>query len=630
MQAASGPKFDRELFEKSCKQRFIYGASFDIYGGVAGLYDYGPIGCGLKNNMLSLWREHFIQEEDMLEIEGTMLTPKPVLKASGHVDRFEDLMVTDVKTGEFFRADHLLEAHLEKLMKSDAFLGLSEADKKLVKLEHASADTYSPDQLHEIFQRRAIKSPTTGNDLNPPIKFNLMFNANIGPAGNIPAFMRPETAQGIFVNYPRLANFNNNKLPFACAQIGHSFRNEISPRAGLLRVREFQMAEIEHFLDPNDKSHPRFEEVEDVELCLWTGEQQTQGMSPVQMTLGNALKQKIIDNQSIAYFMGRIYKYALAIGLDPVRCRFRQHLDNEMAHYAKDCWDLEVQCSFGWIECVGCADRSCYDLMQHAKATNTNIIAKRKLAAPKVVESAVLMPNKKIMGKDFKKDAGKVQAALADLSVEEACEFFEKLQVADQEIGGFSLKKEHIVKLDKKTKTVHEEDYVPSVIEPSFGIGRLFYCLLEHCFRVRETSEDDKSTRTYFTIPAVMSPYKCSVLRLLGKPEFDPVMKAVSVGLKKSGLQHKVDDVRGISIGKRYARTDEIMIPFGITVDVDSVSEFEASDGANFTVTVRDRDTMTQLRADFGDLRNLLVELCNGEKTWADIYDKEFPAVLSK
>ena len=127
-----------------------------------------------------------------------------------------------------------------------------------------------------------------------------------------------------------------------------------------------------------------------------------------------------------------------------------------------------------------------------------------------------------------------------------------------------------------------------------------------------------------------MSPYKCSVLRLLGKPEFDPVMKAVSVGLKKSGLQHKVDDVRGISIGKRYARTDEIAIPYGITVDVESVEEFKASEGNSFTVTVRDRDSMQQIRADFGKLRNLLVELCNGEKSWNDIYDKEFPAYVGK
>ncbi len=265
--------------------------------------------------MLNLWREHFIQEEDMLEIEGTMLTPKPVLKASGHVDRFEDLMVTDVKTGEFFRADHLLEAHLEKLMKSDEFLNFTEDQRKEVKLEHAQADTYTPDELHSIFQKRSIKSPTTGNDLNPPIKFNLMFNASIGPAGNLPAFMRPETAQGIFVNYPRLAAFNNGKLPFACAQIGHAFRNEISPRAGLLRVREFQMAEIEHFLDPENKSHPRFSEVEGLELCLWTSHAQTQGMSPVSMSLGKALENKTIDNQSIAYGVFRNVLFLIYLGV---------------------------------------------------------------------------------------------------------------------------------------------------------------------------------------------------------------------------------------------------------------------------------------------------------------------------
>ena len=160
-----------------------------------------------------------------------------------------------------------------------------------------------------------------------------MFKADIGPGGSIPAYLRPETAQGIFVNYPRLSAFNNGKLPFACAQIGHAFRNEISPRAGLLRVREFQMAEIEHFLDPADKSHPKFKSVENVVIPVWPKLDQTTGKSVIKMTVGEAVKNGVIDNESLGYFIGRIWLYAIAIGLDPERIRFRQHMENEMAHY---------------------------------------------------------------------------------------------------------------------------------------------------------------------------------------------------------------------------------------------------------------------------------------------------------
>ena len=155
--------FDRELFENSCKRRFFYGPAFELYGGISGLYDFGPVGCMLKNNILSTWREFFVQEEDMLEIEATMLTPKPVLKASGHVDKFEDLMVTDVKTGEFFRADHLLENYLEKFMKTDEYLKLDEEKRQLVKYQLNAADTFDIPELTQIFNDYGIKSPTTGN-----------------------------------------------------------------------------------------------------------------------------------------------------------------------------------------------------------------------------------------------------------------------------------------------------------------------------------------------------------------------------------------------------------------------------------------------------------------------------------
>ena len=652
---SDGVKFDRDIFDDACKRRFLFGPSFNIYGGIAGLYDYGPVGCTLKNNILNIWRERFIHEEDMLEIEASMLTPDKVLTASGHKERFLDLMVTDTKTGEFFRADHLFENFLEKLQKSDRYLEMTEAQRKQIDLDYRQADCFSPKELEEKYKEYGIKSPETGNDLNPPIEFNLMFSSNIGPSGHIPAFLRPETAQGIFVNYKRLLDFNNGKLPFGCAQIGHAFRNEISPRMGLLRVREFQMAEIEYFLDPENKNHDRFDEVEYLEVTLFSSKRQVAGQSAVKMTLKQAVEEKMIDNTSLAYFIGKIYLFARDIGLNEQKLRFRQHLENEMAHYACDCWDLEIQCSMGWIEAVGCADRSCYDLECHAKASKVTLNAKRQLNPPQKMNFTNLIPNKKTMGKDFKKEAGVIQNYLAELEAQAARDLYSKLQEEDSvelsiNSAPYTLKKEHITKIEEKSKMVHEVDYVPSVIEPSFGIGRIFYCLLEHTFKIRENPEaagdakpaeesssgkkskksdkkdnkDEDSKRTYFSLPASVAPYKCSIVPLLGKKEYDPLIKEIARLLRSHNLSHKIDDSRSISIGRRYARTDEIAIPFGITVDGLSVEEAE-KDQKSWSITVRERDSMQQIRVPVQKLASVLVRLCNGDAKWEDVYDKEFP-----
>lgn len=186
------PKVDRGKFENLMKRRFFYGASFSLYGGVAGLYDLGPAGCALKANMINFWRNHFVVEEDMLEVECTMLTPEPILRASGHVERFTDVMVKDVKTGDCYRADHLLEAHLEKLLEGK---GLSVEKKEEMSAVLRQIDNYSLQEIGEFIRKYNCKAPTTNNDLSDPVEFNLMFGTSIGPTGLLKGFMRPETAQ---------------------------------------------------------------------------------------------------------------------------------------------------------------------------------------------------------------------------------------------------------------------------------------------------------------------------------------------------------------------------------------------------------------------------------------------------
>ncbi|ODV93535.1 hypothetical protein PACTADRAFT_46336 [Pachysolen tannophilus NRRL Y-2460] len=259
---ASG--FSREALEGVLKRRFFFAPAFEIYGGISGLYDYGPPGCALQANIVDYWRKHFILEEDMLEVDCTMLTPYEVLKTSGHVDKFSDWMCKDPRTGEIFRADHLVEEVLEARLKGDKEArGIAsnhveqDEDKKkrkkkvkeikAIKLEDhiveeyeiilAKIDGFSGAQLGEIITKYNITNPATGGLLEQPKEFNLMFETAIGPSGALKGYLRPETAQGQFLNFNKLLDFNNEKMPFASASIGKSFRNEISPRSGLLRVR---------------------------------------------------------------------------------------------------------------------------------------------------------------------------------------------------------------------------------------------------------------------------------------------------------------------------------------------------------------------------------------------------------
>lgn len=190
--ASQPPKVDRAKFENLMKRRFFYGASFGLYGGVAGLYDLGPAGCALKANMVNQWRNHFVVEENMLEVECTMLTPETILKASGHVERFTDVMVKDVKTGDCYRADHLLEAHLEKALEGK---GLTEEQKEEMGAVLRQMDSFGLQKIGELIKKYGCKAPVTNNDLTDPAEFNLMFGTSIGPTGLVKGFMRPETAQ---------------------------------------------------------------------------------------------------------------------------------------------------------------------------------------------------------------------------------------------------------------------------------------------------------------------------------------------------------------------------------------------------------------------------------------------------
>ncbi len=207
----------------------------------------------------------------------------------------------------------------------------------------AQADAYEPKELDALFAQLGIKSPSSGNELTPAFPFNLMFATSIGPTGQVPGFLRPETAQGMFVNFRRLYDYNCGKMPMAVAQIGLAYRNEIAPRGGLLRVREFTMAEIEHFVHPEQKAHAKFAAVASVVLNLFPADNQVGDGKTLPMPIGAAVKTGLVNNETLGYFMARTALFMYKLGIKPEGLRFRQHLRTEMAHYACDCWDAEVR-----------------------------------------------------------------------------------------------------------------------------------------------------------------------------------------------------------------------------------------------------------------------------------------------
>merc|ERR1711970_263153 len=340
-----------------------------------------------------------------------------------------------------------------------------------------------------------------------------------------------------------------------------------------------------------------------------------EGEPAVELSVQEAYQKGIIANTAVGYYLARINTFMLKVGVNGAKMRFRQHMANEMAHYACDCWDCELKTSYGWVECVGCADRSAYDLTQHTIATGVKLCAEKRLPEPVTRDIVEIVPNKGAIGKAFKKEAKGITDMLSKLSLEEATKMESDLAVGETsfELDGkkVTLSKD-MISVKKYQKPFHVEEIIPSVIEPSFGVGRVMYAIFEHNFKVREGDEQ----RTFFSLPPVISPLKCSLLPLSNNTDFTPLVQKISQELTMHDISHRVDDSSG-SIGKRYARTDEVAIPFGITVDFDSLKE-------PHSVTLRERDTTTQIRIDVEKVAEVVRQLSTGRTTWAEVQQK-FP-----
>lgn len=630
-------------------QRFFFCPSFESYGGVAGLYDLGPTGCGIERNLLNKWRDHFVIEEDMVEVRCSMLTPYKVLESSGHTAKFNDYMVSDTVDKMLYRADQLVEQMLEKKYEECK----DEAQKQLIHKDLHAASDMTGEELDACIERWDIKSPK-GNPLTKSVPFNLMFNTKIGPGERaIPGFLRPETAQGIFVNFPRLYDFVR-KLPFACAQTGVAYRNEIAPRNQLVRCREFMMAEIEHFVDPEELDNvPKFEHVKDLKIPLLSAPQQELDVSDAtEMTLEEACNQHVIVHRTLGYFIGRTYLFMVSIGIDPKRLRFRQHREHEKAHYARDCWDCEIYLDSmkGWLECTGIADRQAFDLTRHSQATakkgekaNTQYTVNINLP-PRLEVKVQIQPNRAAIGKLFKAEAKNIVAALEEISEPDAEDIYKRFTEAEAMIGGKPKKGKEdeainalpedqkekfnqlttidvanqklsyamvsVTKSEVKVNTTRS--FIPNVIEPSFGVGRIITALLEHNYYLR----DDGVRRVLRLTPSI-APYKIVLLRVYAKLVPETIYNDLRKQIRKAKIAHICDD-SGVSIGKRYARNDEIGIPFAITLDGDTVT--------NGTVTLRERDSTKQIKLSFKEAIKEVRAMVEEEETWDTVFPR-YPAV---
>lgn len=566
------------------KRRGFFFPAFESYGGVAGLYTYGPRGAALKRHIEDAWRDRFTVKEDNFEIEGPTVTPKAVLDASGHTDTFDDMLVACADCAETHRADHLIE---------DA-------------TDIEDAENFSVDEVATMLAEHEITCPNCQAPLadQPVEKFNLMFETVIGPGDGSTGYLRPETAQSIFTEFPRLVEYARNELPFGVTQIGPGYRNEISPRRGLVRVREFTMAELELFIE-SAESAPSLDSFDDVTLRLYsTEEQMADGTSYIECSPAEAFDDGIVGHPWIAYYLGVAARWYAAIGLDPERIRFRQHGSGERAHYATDCWDAEAEIDGAWIEITGFAHRGCYDLEKHDTYSNADYTVFKPYDEPIDREVAVVDPDMGWLGPEFGGDAPAIAEALGELA-ETDPDAFESETVTVTVAGDTHEIPVDVAGFSIETRTETGERFLPEVIEPSFGIGRIVYALLAHSI---VEDEVDGEPRTYLDIPPTVAPTTVAVFPLMDRDGMGAVAETVAETLRAAG--HVVDYDDSGNIGRRYRRQDEIGTPYCVTIDYDTLEDD--------TVTVRDRDTTAQTRVSIDALESELAALLDGQSQIED------------
>ena len=559
------------------KRRGFVWPTTECYGSVAGFIDYGPLGTLVKRRIEDLWRQFYVISEGYYEIECPTIGQEAMYIASGHVKGFSDKMCQCPACNEYLRADHVAEAHN---IPNAATLSCEALAEKICTLPCPACN--------EVLGKVEV------------FTFNLMFQTTIGPGSQRKGYLRPETAQGIFVDFGRLLRFYRDKLPFGTVQIGRSYRNEISPRQGMIRLREFTQAEAEIFVHPEMKDHPNFARYADYAFPLLSSEQQLGGLEAKTYTMKDAVAAGVIANEYVAYYLALTHELLVTIGVMPSRLRFRQHLPDERAHYAEDCWDAEIFSErFGWVETVGIADRTDYDLRAHAEQSGDSFTAYIQFDEPRREKRRVINANMGVLGPKYRGKAKAISDALQEVTpgpdgatvIIDGEEIFVPADL-------YEVKEEEV--------DVRGVDVRPHVIEPSYGIDRMIYAVLEHSYFEEEVEGE---VRKVMRFPSRVAPVQVAIFPLMARDGLDVMAKEIARTLQMQGILAEYDDSG--AIGRRYRRQDEIGTPFAVTVDYDSLEDQ--------TVTLRDRDSMQQIRVSKDQLADLIPALIRGKSSFSSL-----------
>ncbi|MCS7110442.1 MAG: glycine--tRNA ligase [Candidatus Caldarchaeum sp.] len=327
-------------------ERGFFFPSAEIYAGApAGFWEYGHLGTLLKRKFVDAWHRLLVRRDEMILVDGSLILPKPVFVASGHLSTFADPVTRCLSCKSVFRIDRLIE---EKL-------GLKVPERT------------PPEEIDSIIASRGFKCPVCGGTFDKVSLFNMMFKVLVGAAGE-EAYLRPETCQNIFVDFLRIYKISRRRLPLALAQVGKSFRNEISPRQSLIRLREFTQAEVEVFFNPEKANDfNKASAVKGQKLNMWMDDT----VKPI--TSDEAVASGLVSSWLVAYYLWLMQDFYLRLGIPAERIRFRKLGDDERAFYAAEAWDLEVLTSTGWVELVACNNRTDYDLSGHAKVSGVDL-----------------------------------------------------------------------------------------------------------------------------------------------------------------------------------------------------------------------------------------------------------------
>ena len=569
------------IINELARRRGFFWQSYEIYGGVSGFVTYGVLGARLKQNIEKKLRELFVNRLGVMEVESPIIAPAAVFEASGHVTSFKEPMVECLKCRKRFRADHLL--------------------REATKMSDAEAEKLSLKELDEVIKKQKIRCPECQDEFGEPKHFLTMFETTIGPYSEAVGYGRPEAAQGIFVEFNRLYDMAREKLPFGAIQIGRALRNEISPRQGLIRLREFTIADLEFFFDPEEPNCWLLKEVEDETLRLLLAETKLKGSEEtVEVTVKEALDREIVKSQWQIAFMALAKRLLIELGVPAEKQRFIEKLPWERAHYSLQSFDQEVHVDrWGWVEVSGHAYRTDYDLKSHMKSSGVDMQVFKEYEQPVEKEQCTVKPVMAKLGPVFKGEAAKIAKALSKVDSQE-------LEAAFKKDGHFMLGKQRILPKHVDIalqKTVERgRHYIPHVVEPSFGSDRLLYVTLEYAYHVKED-------RVLLSFPRGISPIQVGVYPLLSKDGLPEKAMQIHRMLVEEGVITEYDEAG--SIGRRYARADEVGVELGITVDYDTLKDE--------TVTVRDRDSWKQIRCPVSQLRELLHNYFQGKIDFGDL-----------